>query len=120
MIDPADRHTQPLPLDKQPAKRKRGRPATGQALSNAERQRAYRERQKAALGNVTANQPIDGALAVMLTSPERTAIVCMLQDQARYMSSRALLGGPVTPDELKSARWLSDLAHRIALVGKPG
>ncbi len=47
MIDPADRQTQPLPLDEQPAKRKRGRPATGQALSNAERQRRYREAQKA-------------------------------------------------------------------------
>jgi len=47
MIDPADRQTQPLPLNEQPAKRGRGRPATGQALSNAERQRLYRERQKA-------------------------------------------------------------------------
>lgn len=47
MINPADRHTKPLPLDEQPAKPRRGRPATGQALSNAERQRLYRERQKA-------------------------------------------------------------------------
>jgi len=47
MIDPADRQTSPLPLDEQPAKPRRGRPATGQALSNAERQRLYRERQKA-------------------------------------------------------------------------
>lgn len=47
MIDPADRQTKPLPLDEQPAKPRRGRPATGQALSNAERQRLYRERQKA-------------------------------------------------------------------------
>lgn len=44
MIDHLDKQTQPLPLEQ---KRGRGRPATGQALSNAERQRHYRERQKA-------------------------------------------------------------------------
>lgn len=46
MIDPADQQTQSLPLDEQPAKRKRGRPATGNAMTPAEKQRAYRERQK--------------------------------------------------------------------------
>lgn len=46
MIDPADQLTQALPLDDQPAKRKRGRPATGAAMTAAEKQRAYRERQK--------------------------------------------------------------------------
>lgn len=44
MIDPRDQGTQQLQLEQ---KRGRGRPATGQALSNAERQRLYRERQKA-------------------------------------------------------------------------
>lgn len=44
MIDNQDKQTQPLPLEQ---KRGRGRPATGQALSNAERQRRYREAQKA-------------------------------------------------------------------------
>lgn len=44
MIDHLDKQTQPLPLE---PKRGRGRPATGQAISNAERQRLYRERQKA-------------------------------------------------------------------------
>jgi len=47
MIEPADKQTQALPLDEQPAKRKRGRPATGKAMTPAEKQRAYRERQKA-------------------------------------------------------------------------
>jgi hypothetical protein len=47
MIDPADKQTQALPLDEQPAKRKRGRPTTGAAMTAAEKQRAYRERQKA-------------------------------------------------------------------------
>lgn len=52
MIDPADKQTQALPLDEQPAKRKRGRPATGKAMTPAEKQRAYRERQKAKSGCV--------------------------------------------------------------------
>ncbi len=52
MIDPADQQTQALPLDEQPAKKRRGRPATGQAMTPAEKQRAYRERLKS---NVTAN-----------------------------------------------------------------
>lgn len=45
MIDPADKQTQALPLE-QP-KRGRGRPATGAAMTPAEKQKAYRERQKA-------------------------------------------------------------------------
>ena len=47
MIDPADQLTQALPLDEQPAKKRRGRPATGKAMTPAEKQRAYRERMKA-------------------------------------------------------------------------
>lgn len=46
MIDTNDKATQPLPLDEQPMKRKRGRPSTGKAMTPAEKQRAYRERQK--------------------------------------------------------------------------
>lgn len=45
MIDPKDNSTHPLDLGE--AKRRRGRPSTGKAMSNAERQRAYRERAKA-------------------------------------------------------------------------
>lgn len=45
MIDANDKATQALDLGEQP--KRRGRPATGKALSNADRQRAYRERQKA-------------------------------------------------------------------------
>lgn len=52
MIDPSDQLTQALPLDEQPTKRKRGRPATGAAMTAAEKQRAYRERQKAKSGCV--------------------------------------------------------------------
>lgn len=44
MIDQMDKQTQPVALEE---KRGRGRPATGKAMSNAERQRRYREAQKA-------------------------------------------------------------------------
>jgi len=50
MIDAADQQTQALPLDEQPAKKRRGRPATGKAMTPAEKQRAYRERMKAQQG----------------------------------------------------------------------
>lgn len=50
MIDPADKKTHALPLDEQPTKRKRGRPATGKAMTPAEKQRAYRERLKSRQG----------------------------------------------------------------------
>ncbi len=56
MKDHLDKQTQLLPLE---PKRERGRPATGQALSNAERQRAYRERQKAQR-NVTGKEATTG------------------------------------------------------------
>lgn len=42
MIDPTEKQTQPLALEQQ--KRGRGRPATGQAMTPAEKQRAYRLR----------------------------------------------------------------------------
>lgn len=44
MIDNQDKQTQPLDLG--PAPKRRGRPAKQNALSNAERQRLYRERMK--------------------------------------------------------------------------
>lgn len=44
MIDKQDKQTQPLDLG--PAPKRRGRPTKEKALSNAERQRLYRERQK--------------------------------------------------------------------------
>lgn len=54
MIDHLDKKTQSLPLE---PKRGRGRPANGQALSNAERQRLYRERQKAKHNEKPATGP---------------------------------------------------------------
>lgn len=49
MIDANDKATQPLPLDEQPMKRKRGRPSTGKAMTPAEKQRAYRLRKQQSL-----------------------------------------------------------------------
>lgn len=111
MIDPADKLTQALPLGEPSQRKRRGRPSTGKAMTPAEKQRAYRERQKAAQGNVTPKL-LPGA--VLLTEAEKTAIVCMLQDKAREIAVRRLSGGPVVPDQLESQQWLSDLARRIA------
>jgi len=110
MIDPTDKATQPLPLDEPSQRKRRGRPSTGKAMTPAEKQRAYRERQKAAQGNVTKLAPG----AVLLTEAENTAIVCMLQDKAREIAVRRLSGGPVTPDQLEQQVWLSTLASKIA------
>lgn len=71
MIKPADRQTQPVPLDEQPAKPRRGRPATGQALSNAERQRLYRERQKAQRNDNSNGVDYDELRAIVLELGER-------------------------------------------------
>lgn len=73
MIDNQDNKTQPLPLDEQPAKRGRGRPGTGQALSNAERQRLYRERQKAQRNEKAESHavPYDEVVAIAQELGER-------------------------------------------------
>lgn len=55
MIDANDKYTQTLDLGEQP--KRRGRPAKGQALSNAERQRLWRERQKAQRNEKSATGP---------------------------------------------------------------
>ena len=55
MIDANDKQTQPLDLGEQP--KRKGRPATGKALSNAERQRLWRERQKAQRNDKSATGP---------------------------------------------------------------
>lgn len=70
MIDHLDKQTQPLPLDQ---KRGRGRPATGKALSNAERQRAYRERQKAQRNEKSENHevPYEEVVAIAQELGER-------------------------------------------------
>ena len=50
MIDAKDKQTLPIDLQDEfvrPQPKRRGRPATGKAMSNAERQRLHRERQKA-------------------------------------------------------------------------
>lgn len=53
MIDALDTQTHSLPLDE--PKRRRGRPATGKAMTPAERQKAYRERLKSQR-NVTESE----------------------------------------------------------------
>lgn len=54
MIDPTDKATLALPLDESPQRKRRGRPSTGKAMTPAEKQRAYRERQKARIAELEA------------------------------------------------------------------
>lgn len=60
MIDPADKQTASLHLE-QP-KRGRGRPVTGEALTPAQKQKAYRERLKS---NVTKNVQDDSQISFL-------------------------------------------------------
>jgi len=46
--------------------KKRGRPATGQALTPAEKQRAYRDRQRTERFQMLTNPPMDEQLALQL------------------------------------------------------
>ena len=80
MIDPKDNSTQPLDLGE--AKRRRGRPSTGKAMSNAERQRAYRERQK------TQRNENDDAKRVRALEKELAEIKAMYQLRSDQLDDR--------------------------------
>lgn len=67
MIDTNDKTTQALDLGAEP--KRRGRPAKQNALSNAERQRLYRERQKAQRNEKPI--PAAAAEAALITAIER-------------------------------------------------
>jgi len=71
MIDPADQQTQALPLDEQPAKKRRGRPATGKAMTPAEKQRAYRERLKSNVTDSMHKQVAEDLRAELAKALER-------------------------------------------------
>jgi len=79
MIDHLDKQTQPMDLE---PKRGRGRPATGQALSNAERQRLYRERQK------TQRNENDDAKRVRALEKELAEIKAMYQLRSDQLDDR--------------------------------
>ncbi|MFA5678218.1 MAG: hypothetical protein WC953_07375 [Pseudomonas sp.] len=83
-----------------PEKRKPGRPATGNAMTPAEKQRAYRERQKKR--NVTG---------IELTDAEATAIISLLGDKARDISMRS--EEPITTRQRESIDWLVELSRKI-------
>lgn len=93
MIDPADKQTQPLPLE-QP-KRGRGRPATGNALSDAERARRYR-----------ANKKKRDAQPSQKKSDNADLLKQLAQAQARIAELEAELASRVTKkEELEAKTW---------------
>ncbi|HCF4682007.1 TPA: hypothetical protein NIF36_006258, partial [Pseudomonas aeruginosa] len=91
MIDPTDKQTQPLPLE-QP-KRGRGRPATGKALTDAERARRYRANKKK-----RDDQPSQKV-------PENVDLLKQLaQAQARIAELEAELASRVTENDKAEAK----------------
>ncbi|WP_457869310.1 hypothetical protein [Pseudomonas aeruginosa] len=109
MIDPADKQTQPLPLE-QP-KRGRGRPATGNALSDAERARRYR-----------ANKKKRDAQPSQKKSDNADLLKQLAQAQARIAELEAELASRVTKKEELDRR--ADLEapvhpHRPGCEGLP-
>ncbi|EPJ9722356.1 hypothetical protein L4Q67_024070 [Pseudomonas aeruginosa] len=91
MIDPTDKQTQPLPLE-QP-KRGRGRPATGKALTDAERARRYRANKKK-----RDDQPSQKV-------PENVDLLKQLaQAQARIAELEAKLASRVTENDKAEAK----------------
>ncbi|EOZ3002763.1 TPA: hypothetical protein ACGJTL_006416 [Pseudomonas aeruginosa] len=91
MIDPADKQTQALPLE-QP-KRGRGRPATGKALSDAERARRYRANKKNRDAHPSQKTPENVDLLKQLA-----------QAQARIAELEAELASRVTKKEEAEAK----------------
>lgn len=104
MIDHLDKQTQPLPLDQ---KRGRGRPATGKAMSNADRQRAFRERQK---------KPADGCKNVPLNKAEMGVIISMLQDDLRERSLNQMNNKVLQEAQESSRKFMRELIEKIAKV----
>ncbi|HFX2389669.1 TPA: hypothetical protein ACRNQA_006642 [Pseudomonas aeruginosa] len=91
MIDPTDKQTQPLPLEG--PKRGRGRPATGNALSDAERARRYRANKKNRDGQPSQKTPENVDLLKQLA-----------QAQARIAELEAELASRVTKKEEAEAK----------------
>ncbi|MDP5672250.1 hypothetical protein [Pseudomonas aeruginosa] len=91
MIDPTDKQTQSLPLE-QP-KRGRGRPATGKALSDAERARRYRANKKKRDDQPSQKKPDNADLLKQLA-----------QAQARIAELEAELASRITEKEEPEAK----------------
>jgi hypothetical protein len=79
MIDAKDQGTQSLDLGDAP--KRRGRPSTGKALSNADRQRAYRERQRAQRNEI--ERELHNAEATLRVDESYTEGVWQELEQAR-------------------------------------
>jgi hypothetical protein len=68
MVQPEDNRTIPLPLSPVTGKRGRGRPRKDSALSNAQRQAAFRARHKGQAKPVTVTKNVPVATDAYLTS----------------------------------------------------
>ncbi|HCF6671182.1 TPA: hypothetical protein NII70_004870 [Pseudomonas aeruginosa] len=96
MIDPTDKQTRPLPLE-QP-KRGRGRPATGKALSDAERARRYRANKKKRDAQPSQKKPSSSDIERLQEQ--------LTQARARIAELEAELASRVTEnDEPEAKTW---------------
>ncbi|MDI3596465.1 hypothetical protein QK399_27465 [Pseudomonas aeruginosa] len=96
MIDPTEKQTQPLPLE-QP-KRGRGRPATGKALSDAERARRYRANKKKRDAQPSQKKPSSSDIERLQEQ--------LTQARARIAELEAELASRVTEnDEPEAKTW---------------
>ncbi|TBU73709.1 hypothetical protein [Phytopseudomonas daroniae] len=98
MIDALDKQTHALPLE---PKRGRGRPKTGQAMTAAKKQKAYRERQKAAKGKVTVNAELPewaDSLGHFVKEMERRLMVIEKENLALRGKVRELASRPAVTE----------------------
>ena len=112
MIDPRDPGTQQLQLEQ---KRGRGRPATGQALSNAERQRRYREAQKAQRNENMHKDVAEGLRAELAKSVERIEELESELKRWKKLATTAERARQVVAEEL-TQRNDNELMKRVELA----
>jgi hypothetical protein len=117
MIDAKDQGTQSLDLGDAP--KRRGRPSTGKALSNADRQRAYRERQKSK-SKEGAHKAVAEDLRQMLA--EQIARAELAEEEVRKLEAEvADLKFAVEDLARANVLMMNDLNEQIAQLkaGKP-
>lgn len=117
MIDALDNQTQAINLEEQPAKPKRGRPSTGKALSNADRQRAYRERQKSQRNEKQESHdvPYDEVVAIAQELGERCK---KAEDRIKELEKQLAQRNANTKGDMPGI-WIVEVKRRGTRTWKP-
>ncbi|BAP41282.1 putative uncharacterized protein [Pseudomonas sp. StFLB209] len=109
MIDANDKHTGRLDLGVEP--KKRGRPPTGAALSGAERQRAYRERQQKIMSR-DDNSELRLALKAALDDVEDLRMKLRVELEMTHKAQSKAVQLELRVNELEA-----ELASRRTMIG---